>query len=267
MTEAPDNSDLWHRLRRHTPARIALGRTGVSLSTARHLEFQSAHALARMAVHSALDIAALRDDIDRYFPSTLVVQSQAPDRTTYLHRPDLGRRPTAEAAAQLTADGDGADVAVVVCDGLSAYAVQHNAAPFLAQLLPRLATEGLRLAPLVIATQARVALADPVGAALGARLTLVLIGERPGLTAADSMGLYLTFAPKTGLTDADRNCISNIRPGGLRYEEAAYRAHFLVSQSLQRGFSGVGLKDETAAETAGPLQDHRVYLDGPATRR
>jgi ethanolamine ammonia-lyase small subunit len=263
MAQAPDISDLWHQLRRYTPARIALGRTGVSLSTARQLEFQSAHALARMAVHSALDIAALREDLDRYFSTTLAVQSQAPDRATYLHRPDLCRRPTAEAAARLAAQGGTADVAVVVCDGLSALAVQHNAAPFLAQLLPRLAAEGLRLAPLVIATQARVALADPVGAALGARLALVLIGERPGLTAADSMGLYLTFAPKPGRTDAERNCVSNIRPGGLRYEEAAYRAHYLISQALQRGLSGVGLKDETVAGETAPLQDRRPYLAAP----
>jgi ethanolamine ammonia-lyase small subunit len=250
MTEPPEHSghDLWHRLRRHTSARIALGRTGVSLSTARQLEFQAAHALARTAVHSSLDVEALRSDLDGFFPATLMVQSQAPDRPSYLQRPDLGRCLTpAGQALLLRSGGQGADVAVVICDGLSALAVQQNAAPFLAEFLPRLGSAMLSLAPLVIATEGRVALGDKIAAALTARLVLVLIGERPGLTAADSMGLYLTFAPGPGRTDADRNCISNIRPGGLRYQDAAHRAHYLVQEALRRRITGISLKDETVA--------------------
>ena len=240
--------DAWAALRRLTSARIALGRAGVSLPTARALEFQAAHATARTAVHEALDADALAAELAGAFPAHVILHSEAPDRATYLRRPDLGRRLDAASRAALTPAG--ADVAVVICDGLSARAVSANAAPFLAALLPRLEAEGLSLAPLAIVRQGRVAIGDEIGAALGARLVLLLVGERPGLSAADSLGVYLTHGPRPGRSDAERNSISNIRPGGLGHTEAAYRAHYLVSEALRRGLSGVALKDDTVMPDA-----------------
>jgi ethanolamine ammonia-lyase small subunit len=241
--------DRWRGLRRFTPARIGLGRAGVSLPTARALEFQAAHAAARTAVHRPLDAEGLAARLAPAFPGALVVESRAPDRATYLQRPDLGRRLSEGSAARLAAAGAGdADVAVVICDGLSALAVERNAERFLAAFLPRAARQGWRLAPLVVATQGRVALGDEVGALLGARLALLMVGERPGLSAADSLGLYLTFGPRVGRSDAERNCISNIRDGGLAHDAAAYRADYLVSEALGRGLTGVALKDDTLAD-------------------
>lgn len=241
LTRLPEtrNEDPWARLRRHTSARIALGRTGVSLSTARNLEFQVAHAQARTAVHSVLDLDALEAQTG---PLTRVT-SRAPDRAAYLQRPDWGRRLDAGSAEALDALAKGADVAIVLADGLSSLATQDQAPRFLHAFLPHL--EGLTVAPLVAATQARVAIGDEIGAILQARLVVVLIGERPGLSAADSLGLYLTFAPALGRNDADRNCISNIRPGGLGPEDAAHRAAWLLRESFKAGLSGVGLKDRT----------------------
>ncbi len=245
MTAPPD---LWRGLSRFTPARIAQGRSGVSLPTARALAFQAAHAAARTAVHHPLDAEALAARLADRFPGAHVVRSRAADRAVYLQRPDLGRR--LDPAARLPR-GEAA-VAVVIGDGLSALAVERNAEGFLDAFLPRAARQGWTLAPLVVATQARVALGDEIGAALGARLTLMLIGERPGLSAADSLGLYLTFEPRPGRLDAERNCVSNVRDGGLTWAEAAYRAEFLVSEALRRGLSGVALKDETVAARALP---------------
>ncbi|QDL93466.1 ethanolamine ammonia-lyase subunit EutC [Paroceanicella profunda] len=240
--------DLWETLRRHTPARIGLGRSGISLPTARALEFQLAHARARTAVHSPLDTGALGAALTPLLGAPLVVASRAGDRATYLQRPDLGRRLSTAAHDALDGVSEAVDVAIVVADGLSALAVEQNAPPFLEAFLPRLAEGGLRLARPVIATQARVAIGDEIGRLLRARVVVMLIGERPGLSAADSLGLYLTFGPRPGRTDADRNCISNIRPGGLSHAEAAYRAQYLLGQSLLRGLSGVQLKDDTVAE-------------------
>ncbi|WP_118138374.1 ethanolamine ammonia-lyase subunit EutC [Oceanicella sp. SM1341] len=253
-----DAHDLWESLRRYTPARIGLGRTGVSLPTGRALAFQLAHARARTAVHSPLDTEALAEALTPLLGPPLTVTSRAEDRATYLQRPDLGRRLSTASRSALEGAGGGADVAVVVGDGLSALAVAENTAPFLAAFLPRL--EGVRLAPPVIATQARVALGDEIGALLGARAVVMLIGERPGLSAADSLGLYLTFGPRPGRTDAERNCISNIRPGGLSHAEAAYRAQYLLGQALTRGLSGVALKDDTVAEALPGAEGPNVLL-------
>lgn len=241
-------------LRRLTQARIALGRRGASLPTAALLAFQLAHAQARDAVHLALDAEALSADLaavqDPDHP-ILRLHSAAPDRGSYLQRPDLGRRLDDASRRLLEARGraPSPDLAIVIADGLSAPAITQNAAPLLQELLPRLALEGFSLAPLAIALQGRVALGDEVGALLRARAVLVLIGERPGLSSPDSMGLYLTWAPRAGLTDAARNCISNVRPAGLSYGEAVRKLLYLLGEARRRGMTGVDLKDETPEAT------------------
>jgi ethanolamine ammonia-lyase small subunit len=233
---------LWRDLRRYTPARVALGRAGNGLPTAAHLDFQAAHAAARDAVHASLDIAALTTALDAAGIAAMAVRSTAPDRQTYLLRPDLGRRLDPADAARL--EPTPGCFALVVCDGLSAVAVQQHAAPLLARLVPDLRARGQLVPPVVIATQGRVALGDDIGAALGASAVAVLIGERPGLSAADSMGVYLTWQPRRGRTDAERNCISNIRPQGLPPQAAAAKLLWLIDRMFALGLTGVGLKDE-----------------------
>ncbi|GAP37494.1 ethanolamine ammonia-lyase, light chain [Piscinibacter sakaiensis] len=246
----------WEGLRRFTDARIALGRAGVSQPTAPQLAFQAAHAQARDAVHLPLDAAAMRAALQPLGPGLVELRSAAADRRTYLQRPDLGRRLDAPSAAVLDAcadeqlpppqaDGRRVDLAIVVADGLSALAVHRQAEPLLSALLPLLAAEGWALAPLLLVHQGRVALGDEVGERLGARLVLVLLGERPGLSSPDSLGAYLTWAPAIGLTDAARNCVSNIRPAGLAPPLAAQRLAWLLREARRRGLSGVGLKDES----------------------
>jgi len=250
----------WDALRRFTHARIALGRAGVSLPTAAHLAFQLAHAQARDAVHRALDVPrlarALGASLDEQDPPCLVLHSAAADRNIYLQRPDLGRRLDAASRELLAArhaqagltPGRPCDLAFVVADGLSALAIECHAAPFLAIVRRRLASEDWSIAPMCIVRQGRVAIGDEVGELLGAKSVVVLIGERPGLSSPDSMGLYLTWMPRVGLTDVSRNCISNVRPAGLRFEDAAYKLHYLLTEMHRRQLSGVGLKDETADE-------------------
>jgi ethanolamine ammonia-lyase small subunit len=233
----------WRDLRNFTDARVGLGRSGNALPTAAHLDFQEAHAVARDAVFSALDVPALLAAL----PGSVAVQSSAPERRTYLLRPDLGRR-LADAAPLAPHVGDW-DIAFVIADGLCATGVQRHAPEVLARVAPRLRDAGLSVAPPIIATQARVALGDPIGAALGARAVAVLIGERPGLSALDSMGIYLTWAPRPGRTDAERNCISNIRPRGLSYDGAAAKLLWLIGAMRALGATGVALKDEMSAET------------------
>lgn len=234
----------WEALRRFTDARIALGRVGSSLPTEKVLDFGVAHALARDAVHAALDLPRLVADLTPIEAAPLIVQSQAADRREYLLRPDLGRALAPHDAAPLCAAVPPAELAFVLGDGLSAVAVQQHAAPLLAELLPLL-RHRWRIAPLVIATQARVAIGDDIGERLCARLVVVLIGERPGLSSPDSLGAYLTFEPRRGRTDAERNCISNIRPGGLAYADAARRLAWLIAAALDRRLTGVGLSDES----------------------
>ena len=245
--------NAWQSLRSLTAARIALGRSGVSLPTAAQLDFQLAHARARDAVHLPLDTTQLTQQLRAALPGEpepFVLASAAADRTTYLQRPDLGRRLDDGSAERLKAWRNERaapvfDLAVVVVDGLSALAIAQNAAPFLQALVQRLATEDWALAPTTIVTQGRVAVGDEVGELLGARAVLVLVGERPGLSAPDSMGLYLSWAPSVGLTDAQRNCISNVRPDGLSVTEATYKLHYLLRESRRRQLTGVDLKDET----------------------
>lgn len=230
------------RLRRFTTARVALGRAGNALPTAAHLDFVEAHAMARDAVHATLDVDALAAELAALGLPVTAVRSRAPDRHTYLVRPDLGRTLDAAAAARLTRSDPA--LALVIADGLSATAVQRHTAPFLAEALPRLARIGVAAGPAVIASQARVALGDAIGARLGAEAVAVLIGERPGLSAPDSLGLYLTWNPRPGRTDAERNCISNIRPAGQPYAAAADTLAWLVGEMRRRRLTGVALKDE-----------------------
>jgi ethanolamine ammonia-lyase small subunit len=247
MSHEPARPDPWQRLRRHTPARIALGRAGSSLPTSECLRFAAAHALARDAVHLPLDTALLIADLAKQgWPACMAVQSQAATRDIYLRRPDLGRRldPAGPAALQLAAGPF--DLSIILADGLSAAAAQRHAPPLLQALKAHLPSDWM-LAPLVVATQARVALGDEIGALLQSRLTLVLIGERPGLSSPDSLGAYLTFEPAPGRTDAERNCVSNIRPDGLPPVLAARRIAWLLGEALHRRLSGIALKDESAA--------------------
>jgi len=245
--------NAWQSLRSLTAARIALGRSGVSLPTTAQLEFQLAHARARDAVHLPLDTAQLGQALQGIAPGQpepIVLASAAADRFTYLQRPDLGRRLNEASRQKLQALRTGAsapayDLALVVVDGLSALAIAQNAAPFLQALTQRLSEEDWSLAPVSIVTQGRVAVGDEVGELLGAKAVVVLVGERPGLSAPDSMGLYLSWAPRVGLTDAQRNCISNVRPEGLSVTEATYKLHYLLRESRRRQLSGVDLKDET----------------------
>lgn len=244
----------WQALRRFTPARIALGRTGVSQPTAAQLAFQLAHAQARDAVHRQLDAAAVERGLAALGLPTLRLHSAAADRPIYLQRPDLGRRlaEVSEAVVQAARSAAPVDLALVLADGLSALAVERHAVPLVAALRTTLGADW-RLAPVAIVEQGRVAIGDPIGAALGAPLVAVLIGERPGLSSPDSLGVYLTWAPRPGRSDAERNCISNVRPEGLPVAEAARRLAWLLDAARRRGLSGVGLKDEsTPAPALGP---------------
>lgn len=245
----------WTALRGLTPARIALGRAGTSLPTAPHLDFQLAHARARKAVHLGLDTAPIVQGLAALGLSPLPLHSAAETRATYLQRPDLGRRLDDASRAALVPQP--CDVAFVIGDGLSATAIAAHALPFLTVLLPAL--QGWQIGPAAVATQARVAIGDEIGAGLGAKMVVVLIGERPGLSSPDSMGLYLTHAPRPGLTDEARNCISNVRPEGLSYAEATHKLLFLMTESRRRGLSGVALKDE--AEALAPPRRRNFLLE------
>lgn len=242
----------WADLRRFTSARVALGRAGNGLPTAAHLDFQAAHAAARDAVHAALDVAALAAALRADGIDSVTVHSQAADRPSYLRRPDLGRMlREADRAALPAMPGT---FAFVVCDGLSATAVARHAAWVLRQAVPALRRAGLAVAPVVLAEQGRVALGDDIGEAMEAEAVAVLIGERPGLSAADSLGIYLTFQPRRGKTDAERNCISNVRPEGLAPALAVDKLLWLIQEMRRLRLTGVGLKDEQgAARLAAPL--------------
>lgn len=233
-------------LRQLTQARVGLGRTGNSLPTSELLEFRLAQARARDAVHVALDVQSLRAELREMGLKSLAVASAARSRTEYLRRPDLGRKLSQESLAELESFGGQIGVAFVIADGLSALAVHRHALPLLRLVDGERAAGGERVGPVIIATQGRVAIGDEIGAALGAELSVVLIGERPGLSAPDSLGIYLTWQPKPGRTDAERNCISNIRAEGLSYEAAAFKLLFLVRESRRLKLSGVNLKEPSA---------------------
>jgi len=232
--------DPWAALRRHTPARISLGRAGTSLPTSEVLRFAAAHAAARDAVHLPLAVDALLADLRARGFEASTATSRAGSRTEYLTRPDLGRVLAPAGVDALAADGEGG-LCIVVADGLSAIAAQRHAVP----LLVALRDVGVTGDRIVVATQARVALGDAIGERVGAAIVLVLIGERPGLSSPDSLGAYLTWAPKTGRVDSERNCVSNIRPEGLPIADAAARIAWLVRESQRRRVTGIGLKDDS----------------------
>jgi ethanolamine ammonia-lyase small subunit len=244
---APEQADSWDFLRTYTAARIALGRAGQSLPTRQLLEFQLAHAQARDAVYSELDTDRLEREVSALGPSTLTLQSSAATRAEYVRRPDFGRQLSESARQELAKHipiGAPADLCIVLADGLSARAVQSHAVPLLAAVLPQFKHAGWTLFPVVIVQGGRVAVGDQIGHLLGASLVAVMIGERPGLSAPDSLGIYLTYGPRPGLTDESRNCISNVRPAGLPYNMAALKLFYLLHEMRNRKLSGVGLKDE-----------------------
>lgn len=241
----------WARLRRHTPARIGLKRAGAGLATREHLSFQLAHARARDAVHDALDAVPLLDGLRDRGLAPLHLMSAAGERRAYLLRPDLGRRLDERSRDRLNACPHGHDLVLVLADGLSARAVQRHALPLVDAILPELRRQHWRVGPAALVEQARVAIGDEIGAALDAALVAVLIGERPGLTSPDSLGVYLTWAPAIGRQDAERNCLSNIRPEGMAYGEAAAKLVYLLGEARRRRLTGVALKDEAEASRLG----------------
>ena len=261
MSDIPEDSapsavtpSPWSGWRAATPARLALGRAGNAMPTDETLRFGWAHAMARDAIHAPLDAGALAQALGADGWPVEHVHSRAADRTTYLRRPDLGRQLDDADAQRLQEKflrGAGpvpCDLCFVVGDGLSSLAVERHAVPLLRALRPHL-PEGMRLAPVVIALQARVALADDIGESFSATLSVMLIGERPGLSSPDSLGVYLTHTPRRGRQDAERNCISNVRPEGLGYALAAYKLAWLMREALRRGLSGVALKDKSDLAT------------------
>jgi ethanolamine ammonia-lyase small subunit len=271
MDEAGTDIDLvhpnpWLELRRYTQARIALGRSGNSMPTAPMLEFSLAHAQARDAVHAPLHSDPLHDRLRELGLASLELHSAAADRNAYLKRPDLGRQLAPDSVRTLQAwlaeNGEAqCDIALVIADGLSSVATARHALPLIDALLPLLGEQ--RMGPVVIAREARVALADPIGEMLGAAIVVVLIGERPGLSATDSLGVYLTWHPHIGCSDAERNCISNIRPGGLGYVAAARKLHYLMAEASRIGATGITLKDHSDTDTTRDGTRRIKSADGP----
>ncbi len=235
------------RLRDFTSARVSLGRSGNSLPTREMLNLQLAHARARQAVHSTLDFHLLERELVPLVGEAIMLHSAAPDRVTYLRRPDLGRKLTDESRALLLSKKARYDATLVVADGLSALAVQLHAARMIEAVLARLNPEDWNFSPVIAVEQGRVAIGDEIGFCLGAAMSVVFIGERPGLSSSDSLGVYLTWNPHPGLTDADRNCISNIRTEGLSYGLAAHRLAFLMNEARRMKLSGIGLTESAKA--------------------
>jgi ethanolamine ammonia-lyase small subunit len=261
----------WRRLREFTDARIGLGRTGISLPTQELLAFQLAHAQAKDAVHLALDVDKVLVQLQgvdavQCPAAPFRLHSQAQDRLTYLQRPDLGRQLDETSRTQLVQEhsqpASPYDLVLVIADGLSALAVQQHAVTFIKALGEALAedAQSWSVAPVCIVEQGRVAIGDEIGELLNARCVLMMIGERPGLSSPDSLGLYLTWSPRRGLTDAARNCISNIRPAGLSYLDAAKKAAYLVRESRRLQLSGVGLKDRTDDKVIDQRKDAPNFL-------
>jgi len=242
MEQEPTAPDVLKKLTQFTAARIAIGRVGTSIPLRQSLQFNLAHAHARDAVYSVLDVDGLFAGLKTFDLPVLHLHSKAQNRQKYLKRPDLGRQLDEDPAQNLTGYA-GHDVAIIIADGLSAAAVNENAFGLLRLLIPKLSAAKLKIAPICLVEQGRVAIGDHIASALGARCSIVLIGERPGLSSADSMGAYLTYDPKPGLTDESRNCVSNIRPHGLKYKPAAEKIFYLISEAFKRNLSGVGLKD------------------------
>jgi len=242
-------------LRDLTPARVGLGRSGASMPTDALLAFTLDHARARDAVHGAFDTSRLVEGLTGLELTPVLLASQARSRRDYLRRPDLGRMlDPASQCALADRSGSPRQLVIVIGDGLSPAAVNSHALELVRNLVPRLAEAGIQIGGTAVASGARVALGDEIGAMLGARMVLMLIGERPGLSAPDSLGAYLTFAPRIGLTDAMRNCVSNIHGTGLNYDEAAFKIAWLVREGLAREITGVALKDESGGGTTARIE-------------
>ena len=237
----------WETLRRFTQARIGIGRSGHGVPTSEHLKFQLDHARARDAVHWSWNIGDLQKKLKEEKISNFVVQTSARGRTEYLARPDLGRALSPESDKILRSKfRKNYDIAFVMSNGLSSKAIETHGLPFLKILMKEVRDSDYKVSPIFIADNSRVALSDAIGSAVKAKMTIMLVGERPGLTSSDSLAMYLTYSPKIGNTDAQRNCISNIRPPeGLDYKNAAKKTLFLINESFRRKLSGVQLKDET----------------------
>ncbi len=242
--DKPVDDDPWISLRKYTKARIALGRAGAALTTAELLRFRLDHARARDAVLKDMDLDAVGKSLGKYHMPVLELTTQAGERNEYVRRPDLGRRLSEESRELLKKHKGDYDVSLIIADGLSGRAIETNVVPFLDILVPALTAEQYTLSPLCLVQQGRVAIGDEIGSILNAKLSAVLIGERPGLSSPDSMGVYITYGPRPGLTDERRNCISNIRPEGLSYSAAAFKLMYFIGESLRRKLSGVRLKDE-----------------------
>jgi ethanolamine ammonia-lyase small subunit len=239
----PSHDDPLKSLKEFTAARIAIGRAGVSIPTKRSLEFNLAHAHARDAVYSVLDIDGLSDSLKQFDLPILTLHSKAESRAQYLQRPDLGRKLKKTSVSKLEESAGNYDVVIIIADGLSATAVNEHAAVVIKHLMSLLSGAKLKPAPICLIEQGRVASGDKIGHELNAKMSIMLIGERPGLSAADSIGAYLTYNPKPGLTDESRNCISNIRPQGLKPQLAAEKIFYLIQEAFRMKLSGVGLKD------------------------
>lgn len=263
----------WGKLRRFTSARIALGRTGISIPTSGQLAFQLAHAQARDAVYHPLDTNQTKKNLIEALglaeDHCLTLHSAALDRDTYLKRPDLGRRLEINSQASLIkhnqvshviASSRPYDIAFVLVDGLSALAIEINAIPFLKIAYEHLIEQGYSIAPITLVEQGRVAIGDEIGELVGAKLVVVMIGERPGLSSPDSLGIYLTWNPRVGLTDESRNCISNIRREGLSFIDADKKLNFLINEAFARQLTGVLLKDETQVDTSLTSHHSRSFL-------
>jgi len=245
--------DPWLQLRRFTDARIGLGRSGAGMPTNEVLKFSMAHAQARDAVKTPIDWAPIEAGLKELSLETRRIESAAHDRDTYLRRPDLGRRLSVDSRQTLAEiSPSNADLLIVVGDGLSSTAVTTNAVRTVAALLPYARQNGWSVAPVLLATQARVALADDAGEFLKTRAVVMLIGERPGLSSPDSLGAYLTWEPRVGRKDGERNCISNIRTGGLSSDEAAFKIAWLLREAFRRRLTGVNLKDESNYQLDAP---------------
>ncbi len=254
----------WQSLKQFTTARIALGRAGMSLPTHAYLDFQLSHALARDAVNIPLDFSGLEQSLNQQGYPTLTLESQAENQSVYLQRPDLGRLLSASSKACLQHTALlPFDAVVVVADGLSSTAIEHHAEPFLNLLLPELQQKNYRLPPVCLVKHGRVAIGDGIAEHYTANLCIVLIGERPGLSSPDSMGIYFTYQARSGIsTDADRNCISNIHSNGLGYRQALKKLLFLIDEAEKLELSGVNLKDETTdAEQDTRLKQANFLLD------
>lgn len=243
MKEEIGKQNPLQALKAFTPARIGLGRVGSGIPLKAFQEFKLAHAHARDAVYSELDVDGLKAGIEQFGLPLISLHSAAAYREQYLQRPDLGRKLDEASAEEIKRYHSPCDVAIIIADGLSATAVNSNTSQLLQILIPMLGAVKLRPAPITLVKQGRVAIGDEIAHVLGAKLSLILIGERPGLSAADSVGAYITYAPKPGLTDESRNCISNIRPQGLNSTAAAKKIFYIVQEAFKSKLTGVGLKD------------------------